>query len=169
MARNPLDEIKEKLNEWSKKLLCALDVIQKNVDKTEIQHDFDELKEIADAVWQDMNNCEDLKCKLGVVKALPIYLGEFFERINRRNRSLAKMIRKQVVEKCMHNEDVFGLEDARFSSLADALQCMVDVLGKVSNENGLQEIWTRNEAIFQHHIDNLRKCPNVGRKILVIL
>lgn len=176
LAFNPLDKINQKIKEYYQKFLCARDVIEKAVDQTEFQRDFEEFKEIVDTVMVDWKMCADtktkkdyFKCKFEVLKALPEYFADFFETLNKRNAKLAEKIREKVTKKCFEAEETFEFEDTFAPSVAEQFQCIADVLGQVSKDNGMEETWSRTQPILQRHIDNMKGCANAGKKIMVIL
>lgn len=148
--------------------MCARDVIEKAVEKTEFQKDFDEFKGLIESFFDDIKKCKTLKCKILVVDALPEYFVNFFEKIDKKNKDLSEMIQQETY-KCFVSKQVFEFEETFAPSVAEQFQCIADVLGQVSIDNGLEESWSRTQPILQRHIDNMKQCPSYGKKYLVVL
>lgn len=78
-------------------------------------------------------------------------------------------IREKIMDKCMKRNSFFEEENFTRTSLVDQFQCFVDVLGKVSKDNDLKDLWTRNKPEFQTHLDNWKKCADEDNEIDIVL
>lgn len=55
------------------------------------------------------------------------------------------------------------------SNVVEQFQCLVSVLGNVSKDNGLSELWSRSEPVLQYHLNNWRKCSDLNNKLAEFL
>nr|ABE26931.1 small secreted gut protein [Mayetiola destructor] len=55
------------------------------------------------------------------------------------------------------------------SDFVQAFQCMVDVVGTVSNANGFSELWSQSEPVAKYHLEKWLMCPQAGDKLAVVL
>lgn len=78
-------------------------------------------------------------------------------------------IREKIMDKCMKRTSFFEEETTFRTSLVDQFQCLVDVLGKVSKDNDLKGLWTKNKPQFQTHLDSWKKCADEENKLDLIL
>lgn len=60
-------------------------------------------------------------------------------------------------------------EDFAAGSLPEQFQCLVDVVGDISKNNGLEELWSKNQPQLQQHLDSWKGCANVDGKLQQIL
>lgn len=59
------------------------------------------------------------------------------------------------------NKDVFVI--------VEGFQCLVDVVKRISNENGLADLWSQSEPVIQYFLNKWLNCPQAGGKWAVFL
>lgn len=64
---------------------------------------------------------------------------------------------------------IHELMKGNVSNMALGFQCLVDVVGKVSKENGLSNLWLPSEPVIKNHLAKWLKCPEAGNKKAVLL
>lgn len=60
-------------------------------------------------------------------------------------------------------------EEHTTSPITDQYQCLVDVLGDVSERNGLGRHWSEHQKQIQLHLDNWKACEKLDSKLFKLM
>lgn len=61
------------------------------------------------------------------------------------------------------------LMNERIFIVAEGFQCLVDAVERVSNDNGLADLWSQSEPVIKYFLNKWLNCPQAGSKWAVIL
>lgn len=53
--------------------------------------------------------------------------------------------------------------------IVQGFQCLINVVAKISNANGLSNLWLQAEPVVNYHLEKWLNCPQAGDKLAVIL
>lgn len=81
--------------------------------------------------------------------------------------SLKFVIQAKSIEKPTSIEEFLLAGD--ISVVVQRTQCFVTAVAKVSNANGLSELWVEPESVILSHLSSWAQCPNAGNKLQQIM
>lgn len=137
----------------------------------------DKMVKLHDEEWTKCKGisqiAEQIKCKALVIEKSIETFSEFFTKLVKvADWQKAREIGKKILTKCLNHNDLDESEDAEefaAGSLPEQFQCLVDVVGEISKNNGLEELWSKSQPQLQQHLDSWRGCANVEGKLPQIL